>query len=74
MVRDYTPPPPSLLNLPQVVKAHRSVEKHAMRQIQAVAAKPVLIALTEEGIHLHALPTMLLKFQVRDIILCIISP
>jgi hypothetical protein len=44
-----------------------------MRQIQAVAAKPVLIALTEEGIHLHALPTMLLKFQVRDIILCIIS-
>ena len=59
------PPHPVL----QVVKAHRSADKKPMRQIQPVSSspslRPMLLSLNDEGVHLHALPTLLLKFQVR---------
>ena len=60
-----SPPHPVL----QVVKALRSTDKKPMRQIQPVSSspslRPMLLSLNDEGVHLHALPTLLLKFQVR---------
>ncbi|GAX76818.1 hypothetical protein CEUSTIGMA_g4264.t1 [Chlamydomonas eustigma] len=48
----------------QVVKAHRSVDKRPLKQIEPlIGAKSMLLGLSEEGINLYALPTMLLKFQ-----------
>ncbi|PNH02814.1 Vam6/Vps39-like protein, partial [Tetrabaena socialis] len=49
----------------QILKAHRSLERKAVIQMAAVrlAAKPLLLALSEDGVNLHTLPDMQLKFQ-----------
>ncbi|KXZ52313.1 hypothetical protein GPECTOR_10g945 [Gonium pectorale] len=51
--------------VPQVAKAHRSLDRKAVLQMAAVrlAARPLLLVLTEAGVNLHTLPDMLLKFQ-----------
>ncbi len=48
-----------------MVKAHRSLDRKAVLQMAAVrlAARPLLLVLTEAGVNLHTLPDMLLKFQ-----------
>jgi hypothetical protein len=34
-----------------------------MRAVQAVESRPLLFALTDDGVNLHTLPDMKLKFQ-----------
>ena len=51
----------------QAVKAHRSLDKRPLRQIQAVLSQPLLLSLSDtDGVQIHALPDMLLKYQVRE--------
>lgn len=45
----------------QVAKAHRSIERKAVLQMAAVAARPLLLSLTDEGVSLRTLPDMSLK-------------
>lgn len=35
-----------------------------MTQVQPIASRPLLLALTDDGVNLHTLPGMQLKFQV----------
>lgn len=48
----------------QVTKTFRSLDRKAMIQVQPIASRPLLLALTDDGINLHTLPGMQLKFQV----------
>jgi hypothetical protein len=50
----------------QVIKAHRSLDKKPLHQILPVLSRPLLLSLGDDGVQLHTLPDMMLKFQVCD--------
>lgn len=48
----------------QVAKTFRGLDRKAMTQVQPIESRPLLLALTDDGVNLHTLPGMQLKFQV----------